>query len=141
MLLRSSAVASFLFLAGCYHATVVDTGLQPSMQTIEKTFASSWIYGLVPPATVDVAEGCEHGAARVETQLSFVNQLVGILTAGIYTPMTITVTCAARPMGSESGTVDDAVSLTGTEMEMRQTITDAIRRSLRAGEPVLLVIE
>lgn len=30
----------------------------------------------------------------VETQLSFPNQLVSFLTGGIYTPMTITVTCA-----------------------------------------------
>jgi hypothetical protein len=33
--------------------------------------------------------------ARVETQLSFANQLVGLLTLGIYTPMDIRVTCAA----------------------------------------------
>lgn len=30
----------------------------------------------------------------VETQVSFLNQLVGALTFGIYTPMHITVTCA-----------------------------------------------
>lgn len=32
---------------------------------------------------------------QVETQLSFVNQLVGFLTLGIYTPMWIKVTCAS----------------------------------------------
>jgi hypothetical protein len=37
--------------AGCYHATV-ETGATPSTQVIEKKFASSWIYGLVPPSTV-----------------------------------------------------------------------------------------
>jgi hypothetical protein len=39
--------------------------------------------------------------AKVETRHSFLNQLVGILTLGIYTPMHIKVTCAAG--GSASG--------------------------------------
>jgi len=33
-------------------------------------------------------------APRVETQQSFVNQLVGFLTLGIYTPMDLRATCA-----------------------------------------------
>ncbi len=80
-------------LGACYHATI-ETGLSPSTQVIEQTFASSWIYGLVPPKTVQTASQCPGGAARVETEHSFVNQLVGFLTLGIYTPMHITVTCA-----------------------------------------------
>lgn len=87
-------VACLCMLAGCYHATV-DTGLPPSVTVIKQAFASSWIYGLVPPKTVEAAAKCPNGVARVETQLSFVNQLVGFLTLGIYTPMEITVTCAA----------------------------------------------
>lgn len=79
--------------AGCYHATV-ETGATPSTQVIEKKFASSWIYGLVPPSTVSTTERCPNGPAKVETQLSFVNQLVGLITLGIYTPMEIKVTCA-----------------------------------------------
>jgi Bor protein len=80
--------------AGCYHATV-ETGASPSNQVIEKKFASSWIYGLVPPSTVSTTERCPNGPAKVETQHSFVNQLVGFITLGIYTPMEIKVTCAA----------------------------------------------
>jgi len=85
----------FLFSAGCYHATV-DTGLPASNDHIHKAFASSWIAGLVPPSTVETASECPNGVARVETQQSFVNQLVGFITFGIYTPMQIDVTCAAR---------------------------------------------
>ncbi len=41
---------------------------------------------------------CPGGVARVETQQSFVNGLVGTLTSGIYTPLQVTTTCAnARP--------------------------------------------
>ncbi len=87
------AVVALFFCAGCYHATV-DTGLTPSTVKIEKHWASGWIYGLVPPSTVETAQKCTSGVAKVETQLSFANQLVNFLTFGIYTPMDITVTCA-----------------------------------------------
>ncbi|QXD16354.1 Bor family protein [Rhodocaloribacter litoris] len=86
---------ALLLLTGCYHARVT-TGLTPSTEVIDIPFASAWIYGLVPPSIVDVENECENGVARVETQLSFVNQLVGAITFGIYTPMHIRVTCAAR---------------------------------------------
>jgi hypothetical protein len=80
--------------AGCYHATI-ETGLQPGTQTLEDRWADGWVYGLVPPSTIETMERCPTGVARVETQLSFLNQLVNILTFGIYTPMEIVVTCAA----------------------------------------------
>ena len=86
-------IAALLPVGACYHATV-ETGLTPSTEILEQTFASSWIYGLVPPKTVATASRCPSGVAKVETRLSFVNQLVGILTLGIYTPMHIRVTCA-----------------------------------------------
>jgi hypothetical protein len=80
---------------GCYHATV-ETGAPPAPETITKGWASGWIYGLVPPSVVETAQRCPNGVARIETQLSFANQLVSFLTLGIYTPMDIRVTCAAN---------------------------------------------
>jgi hypothetical protein len=91
---QAGPLVAVVALVACYHATI-ETGLQPSTQTIEKSFASGWIYGLVPPSTVSTTSRCPSGVARVETQLSFVNQLVNFLTLGIYTPMSIKVTCAA----------------------------------------------
>jgi hypothetical protein len=79
--------------AGCYRATV-DTGRTPSGQTIRNDWAHSFVGGLVPPATVQTAQQCPAGVARVETQHSFLNMLVTSLTFGIYAPMTITVQCA-----------------------------------------------
>ncbi|MBI1803049.1 MAG: Bor family protein [Ignavibacteriae bacterium] len=96
---RVFAIASAFVLFGCYHATVV-TGLKPSTETIEESFAASWVYGLVPPSTVATEAKCPNGVAKVETQLSFVNQLVGALTFGIYTPMEIKVTCAEKSTSS-----------------------------------------
>ena len=82
-----------IVLTGCYHATI-NTGRTPSTQVVEKAWASGWIYGLVPPSTVETAQKCPNGVATVETQLSFANQLVNFLTAGIYSPMAIRITCA-----------------------------------------------
>jgi hypothetical protein len=101
-----SAFALLALSIGCYHATI-ETGASPSAEVISKSFASGWIYGLVPPSTVSTAAKCPAGAAKVETQLSFVNQLVSLLTLGIYTPMAIKVTCAAGGPGGASITGPD----------------------------------
>lgn len=90
-----SSVALFAVTVSCYHATV-ETGLTPSTVVVEKAWASGWIYGLVPPSTIQTQSRCASGVAKVETQLSFLNQLVSGLTLGIYTPMAIKVTCAGR---------------------------------------------
>lgn len=91
---RTLLIASLLMLGGCYHATV-NTGLAPSPVRIEREWAGGWIFGIVPPSAMDAVGRCPDGVARVETQLSFANQLVSYLTFGIYTPMSIEVTCAA----------------------------------------------
>jgi hypothetical protein len=83
---------------GCYHATV-ETGAAPSTEVIHQAWASGWVYGLVPPKTVEAESRCSNGVSRVETQHSFLNELVAFLTLGIYTPMEIKVTCATAGTG------------------------------------------
>jgi len=85
-------LAVLLFAGGCYHATI-ETGAAPSAQVIQKEWAASWIGGLVPPDPVETASKCPNGVSKVETQHSFLNMVANVLTFGIYTPMTITVTC------------------------------------------------
>ena len=87
--------AMVLLFSGCYHA-VVDTGLEPApAEPTQRIWANSWIAGLIAPPPVDATRLCGgRNAAQVETQHTFLNQLVSMLTAGIYTPMTIEVTCA-----------------------------------------------
>lgn len=82
--------------AGCYKATV-HTGLAPapSGERVEKAWAHGFLYGLVPPSEVEVRDRCPNGVSRVETELSFTNQLAAILTGWLYTPMTIRAVCAA----------------------------------------------
>ena len=93
-----------LALSGCYH-TSISTGLPVGADVVENKWASGWVYGLVPPKPMDVSSQCTEGTARVETKLSFLNQLVSGLTFGIYTPMHITVTCASGSMSAAEGTI------------------------------------
>jgi hypothetical protein len=127
-LARALFVASLIATAGCYHATV-ETGATPSTVVINKAFASSWIYGLVPPKTVETAQRCPDGVAKVETQHSFLNQLVGFLTAGIYTPMQITVTCAARGSASADSIKADVVAEGTSPAEREKALTRAITQA------------
>jgi hypothetical protein len=96
-----AVVAATLLLGGCYHATV-RTGINAGPERIHRSMASGWLYGLVPPSTVEAERDCgNRGVAVVETQLSFLNQLVSSLTLGIYTPMAITVICGEGPREDE----------------------------------------
>ncbi len=131
--------AALILTSACYHATI-ETGATPSSTVIRKGFASGWIYGLVPPSTVETASQCPNGVARVETKLSFVNQLVQFLTLGIYAPMEIVVTCAASgsadsDSGGHAGVVEvDRDSPTGFE----DALAAAIGKSLSEKAPILI---
>lgn len=138
--MRSFKVVALLglivFTAGCYHATI-DTGLTPGTQVIHKPFASAWIYGLIPPKNVETMAECPHGVAKVETQLSFVNQLVGFVTLGIYTPMEIKVTCAMSGTSEALPPVIDlTVSPDATTEELRHVFQTAADRAVASGQPV-----
>ena len=83
--------------AGCYHVTVI-TGAPPAPQTVNKDWQNSFIYGIVPPSELSSKETCGQGVAKVETERSFLNGLVGAITYSIYTPLHVTVTCASGPV-------------------------------------------
>jgi len=131
-----------LLMFSCYHARV-ETGLSPSSQVIEQPFASCWIFGLVPPSIVKTAMECSNGVAVVETELSFVNQLVGIITFGIYTPMHIKVTCASGSAMSSSDTPEDNlfVPAESSDDEIMSAFQLAAERSAINKHPVYILFE
>jgi hypothetical protein len=124
--------------SGCYRATV-DTGLAPSGETIERPWAHSFIAGLVPPATVETASYCPNGVARVTTQLSFLNMLANVVTFGIYTPMTITVQCAAARDGNSAQAL--SVPQSAPVESAVQVFNRAVRQATMSGEPVFVRFE
>jgi hypothetical protein len=130
-----------LSLFGCY-ATRIDTGRTPSSKVISKPWASCWLYGLVPPPTVETATDCPDGVALVQTQHSFLNYVVGAITFGIFTPIQITVTCAEA---AKTGYVDPAQELVvphgATPDEVRQVFSRAADRAVKSGETVVVHLE
>ena len=93
---RPSFVLMTLAVMGCYHATV-ETGAAPSEQVIERCCEAGFLGGLVPPKAVRSEGACPDGVARVETARSFSNVVFTVLTAGLYSPMSVRITCASAP--------------------------------------------
>ncbi|TVP44418.1 MAG: hypothetical protein EA350_11590 [Gemmatimonadales bacterium] len=83
-----------VLISGCYHAQI-STGAPPSPQVIDQPWAHSFIGGLVPPNPIDASTQCANGVSRVETRLSFLNLVANAVTFSIYSPMHLTVVCAA----------------------------------------------
>lgn len=127
-------VGSFVLSAGCYKA-VIDTGRPASTTIIQNEWANSFIYGLVPPAVVNTASQCPNGVSKVETQHSFLNGIAYIVTFGIYSPITITVTCAS----AGSASAGDSVEAGATLAERTAAFETAIERSISTGNPVLVI--
>jgi hypothetical protein len=72
--------------------------------------------------------------ARVETQLTIANQLVSFLTLGIYSPMSIKVTCAAKRTASTDG--DERIRVGVDAETLEEAIQRAAERSRAEGKPV-----
>ena len=125
---------------GCYHATI-ETGATPSATVVEQQWAAGWIFGLVPPKTVNTSSQCQKGVAKVETQMSFLNGLVAAITFDIFTPMTIKVTCAENRMGALSTGVVEHLAATATDEAFQAAFARAAEDAVVAGAPVYVVID
>ncbi len=137
-----SLFIGILFLSGCYNARVT-TGLAPSAQTVEVKWAHGFLGGLVPPSALNVAQECASGVASVETKLSFLNLVANAITFGIYSPMEITVTCAAAtaeiPVNAPYVTMEDGDEL--NQQTIEALMHTAIRLSGEKNTPVYLQLQ
>lgn len=123
------AFVALFALAGCYHA-VIETGRPAGATVIEKPWAMSFVFGLVPPPVENVAQQCTNGVSKVETQHSFLNGLVAIISFSIVTPMEITVTCAA------AGGNDNSLATVRVDGNPRAALLKAIELSRATGRAV-----
>ena len=133
-------VLVMFMLSSCFHAKVT-TGKQPSSMVIDKPWAHGFIFGLVPPDEVSVASQCPNGAAIVETQISFLNGLVSAITFNLYTPMQITVTCAAGGSMSAVEGAEIVVPEGSTDKEVIEAVDKASKESVKTGNPVMIRFE
>ncbi len=141
--MKKSIITGVLFIAlvfsGCYNAKVI-TNQEPSAKTVENSFAHGFVFGLVGP-TVDVSEDCTNGVAKVETKLSFVNMLVSNLTFGLYTPMSVTVTCAAGNMSDNVESTDNRMMTldeNASQEEVQKTYQEAANEVMQNGDVVYI---
>jgi len=126
---RAAAVVAAFALTGCYHA-VIQTGRPESTDVISVKWANGFVWGLVPPPMMETASRCTNGVAKVETQHSFLNGLAAAVTFGIYTPIQIDVTCAAR------GTASADVIKVEPGRTVEQALIEAVRLSAEKDAPV-----
>ena len=82
--LRALSLVAVFMIVGCYHVTI-ETGRPPSTEVLHQPWAPSWIIGLIPPPTVQTMARCPNGVSKVETQMTFLNGLVHVLTLNIHT--------------------------------------------------------
>lgn len=126
-------------LSGCY-ASRTTTDKEPSQKKIEKKWATGFLFGLATPgANVNATERCGNGVAVVETKLSFLNMVASNLTFGLYTPMSVTVTCAAGNTMSgvvEAPDINFTLEKGTSDEEARKTIYSAAQKSAETAEPV-----
>lgn len=128
----------------CYHA-VVETGRPAGTTVVQKNWVNTFVFGLVAAQPIDVTAQCPGGVAKVETQQTFVNGLVGLLTLGIYTPQAATITCAAGRSGALNGGALDprghtviAVADDATSADRAAAFRSAAEESARTGQPVFV---
>ena len=87
-------MVALVALSGCY-TTVVDTGREPSRRTVRDEWVMGFASGLIMAEDVALARRCPAGVARVKTEQSLPNFLVQAVTAGVLSPRSVEVTCAA----------------------------------------------
>lgn len=123
----------------CFHQ-VVQTGRNPGTTTVRKEWTATWLWGLVPAKEIDVTRDCPSGIATVETQLTFMNGLVSVLTVGIYTPRDVKVTCASGTART-SGLKEFIVAKNASHEDQLRILAEAISESERSARPVLVSIQ
>ncbi len=91
LLLATALVA----LGGCFHVRYV-TDVAPAPSPSSERWHHDFVWGLVEASDpVPVDDICPAGYAIVESQVTFVNGLVQLVTGSLYDPQTVTVICSA----------------------------------------------
>lgn len=92
--MRRLALVTFavIALAGC-HVVKYDSGRPPGPRVV-KIPLNFYLWGLVGNRVVDLDAACPGGAARWENRATTTDAIIDVITAGIWSPRTVTVECA-----------------------------------------------
>lgn len=98
---RSTSVVMLVVLAlaagGCFQHTFTLGEGAPDGALAYKAWHHHWLFGLIRPEFQEetvVAKLCPSGNATIHEETSFLNGLIDVLIGIIYSPTTVTITCA-----------------------------------------------
>jgi hypothetical protein len=131
-----SLAAVCLVSSACFHQ-IVQTGRTPGTTVVSKPWTPTFIFGLVPAPPIDVSKECPTGIATVETQMSFVNGLVNLITFGLFSPHDVRIICA-EGRASLDGLREINVARNASQEERDAALTSAISLSERLGQAVVV---
>ena len=126
-----------LSTAACFHQ-VVQTGRAPGTTVVDREFVSTWLWGLVPAQPIDVRQQCPSGAAVIESETSFVDGVVGVVTLGIYTPQHVRVTCATSTASLPTRAHEIRIPADATPTERAALVDEAVREAVSSNSPTIL---
>jgi hypothetical protein len=92
--MRTSVVVAAALWAGCYHYAFEQRPSAGPEVTYELR-VPTWVNGLVGTGRVDTRRYCAD-PVRTELRVTATDVLLSIVTLLVYTPHTLSVTCAAR---------------------------------------------
>lgn len=78
---------------GCFHTRVYSAGL-PDPDTPIEVRRAAYFWGLKAPQSLFVDKSCPRGIAQVETRHTAGDLGWTVLTLGVYSPLTLRVTCS-----------------------------------------------
>ncbi len=95
ILLKSVVALSLLGLSGCYKVTIRPTAAPvPDVAPQFSETQDFFVFGLIGEKHIDVGAVCRGEPVQMQTKHTFLNQLIGLLTIGIYTPATANIWCS-----------------------------------------------
>ena len=93
--LKIATIFGTLFILGCSSVTLRDTG--KAKATSEPSYESSkpfFFWGLAGEHHVDVKQICKGSEPKqIQSQRTFTDSLLNVITLGIYSPRTVRVWC------------------------------------------------
>jgi len=89
-----AAIGLMVVVAGCYEHTYTVGAGAPAGPIVYGEWQNHWLGGLIGERTHELSQVCPSGNATIHDEQTFLNGLVGVLTAGIYTPTKLTIRCS-----------------------------------------------
>ncbi|HEY7569062.1 MAG TPA: hypothetical protein VH762_15890 [Gemmatimonadaceae bacterium] len=112
---------------------VVQTGNTAGSNVVDRQFVATWLWGIVPAQPIDVRQSCPSGVATIETEQSFMNGLVGLITLGIYSPQHLRVTCATGSARLPEDAREIIIPANVSKDELSSIVSMAVQQTLQSG--------